>query len=75
MTDETLKTNICDKLVFEPGLNSNRISISVENEIVTLSGMVQIFFEKKLVERAIQSVRGVKGILEESRVNLTKLIL
>ncbi len=70
MTDETLKTNAHDKLVFEPGLNSNNINVSVENGIVTLSGTIHTFFEKKLAERAVQSVRCIKGILEELRVNL-----
>ncbi len=69
MTNDTLKTNVHNKLAFEPGLNSNTINVSIENGIVTLSGTVRTFFEKKLAERAVQNVRGVKGVVEELKVD------
>jgi osmotically-inducible protein OsmY len=69
MINDTLKTNVHNKLAFEPGLNSNNINMSVENGIVTLSGTVRTFFEKKLAEKAVQNVRGVKGVLEELRAS------
>ena len=69
MINDTLKTNVHNKLAFEPGLNSNNINISIEHGIVTLSGTVRTFFEKKLAERAVQNVRGIKGVVEELKVD------
>lgn len=70
MTDAILKTQICDKFKVQPGLRPNDINVSVENGIVTLSGRVRSFFEKRLAERATKSVKGVKAVIEELQVDL-----
>lgn len=70
MTDATLKQNVTDKLKAQPGLRSQDINISVEKNIVTLSGRVRTFHEKKLAEDAAKSVRDVKAVVEELQVDL-----
>jgi osmotically-inducible protein OsmY len=70
MSDTILKTQISDKFNVQPGLSPHDINISVENGIVTLSGRVRSYFEKRLAERAAKSVWGVKALIEELQVDL-----
>lgn len=70
MSDTILKKQISEKFDAQPGLRPHDINISVENGIVTLSGRVRSYFEKRLAERAVKSINGVKAVIEELQVDL-----
>lgn len=66
-----LYKNIIEKLEFEPGLDESSISIAVkDNGVVILGGEVASYAEKCIAENSIQKVKGVKGIVDELKVNL-----
>lgn len=70
MTDDEIFKNVTQKLDFDPRIDASHITVSVKNGIVTLSGSVNTYAAKSIVERDVKRIRGVKGIAEELRVTL-----
>jgi len=68
MTDKYLRQLVLDELDFEPSVDAANIGVAVEKGIVTLSGHVHSYAEKMAAERAVQRVKGVRGIAEEIQV-------
>lgn len=68
--DTQLRSAVLDALTFEPGLDTSRIGVMVENGIVTLTGEVRSYPERWTAERVAARVQGVRGIVEEIIVNL-----
>ena len=68
-TDDQVNRDIQKKLAFEPAiLDQNKIASSVHNGIVTLGGVVTSYQQKLLIEKAVKSIKGVKGIANEIKV-------
>src|SRR5262245_46522214 len=68
MNDKSLRQLIIDELEFEPRIDAANIGVAVENGIVTLTGHVSSYMQKVTAERAVQRVRGVRGVAEEIEV-------
>jgi len=68
MTDKYLRQLVLDELDFEPSVDAANIGVAVEKGIVTLTGHVHSYAEKMAAERAVQRVKGVRGIAEEIQV-------
>jgi osmotically-inducible protein OsmY len=68
MSDMNLRQNIIDELDFEPSVNSAHIGVAVANGVVTLSGYVGTYAEKRAAEKAVRRVKGVRAIAEEIKV-------
>lgn len=69
-TDIELQKDVMEELKWQPSVKSSDIGVSVTNGIVTLSGTVDNFAEKKAAEKATQRVAGVKAVVENIRVDL-----
>ena len=65
MNDSTLRQDILDELEFEPSIDANDIGVTVEDGIVTLTGHVPNYRQKRAAERVVARVKGVRGIAEE----------
>ncbi|HEX8594801.1 MAG TPA: BON domain-containing protein [Pseudomonas sp.] len=70
MTDLILRRNILDELEFQPHIDAAAIGVAVENGVVTLTGHVRSYAEKIAAERAVKSVKGVRGVAEELEVRI-----
>ena len=70
-TDTQLKNDVTEELRWEPTVTLSDINVATHNGVVTLSGTVPHYAEKRAAERATQRVEGVKAIAEEMEVNLT----
>ena len=68
MDDKVLRQIVIDELDFEPSIDAANIGVAVENGVVTLTGHVGSYAEKRVAERAVQRVRGVRAIAEEIAV-------
>jgi osmotically-inducible protein OsmY len=68
MSDKWLRQSIVDELDFDPSVSSANIGIAVEDGVVTLTGHVGSYAEKVAAERAVQRIKGVRGIAEEIKV-------
>ncbi len=67
-SDSKIKTDVINELLWDPRVNSSHIKVNVDNGIVSLSGSVPHYFEKKSAEHATQRVGGVKAVADELKV-------
>jgi osmotically-inducible protein OsmY len=69
-TDAQLKTAVLEELQWEPMVTSTDIAVKAHGGVVTLTGTVPHYAEKRAAERATQRVEGVKAIAEDIEVRL-----
>lgn len=67
-TDSQIQLNVMEELKWEPGLDHEKIGVSVTDGVVGLSGSVSSFAEKILAEKAVRRVKGVRAVAEELQV-------
>lgn len=67
-TDAQLKTAVADELEWTPSVNATHIGVAVIHGVVTLSGEVESYPEKRNAEKAAQRVHGVTAIADEVTV-------
>ena len=65
MSDEDLRQHVSDELEFAPTVNATKIGVAVDHGVVTLTGHVNSYAEKIAAERAVQRVKGVRGVAQE----------
>lgn len=69
-TDKNLRAAVFEALEAEPRIDAGRIGIALEDGVVTLTGTLGSFTEKWAAENAVKTVKGVRGIANELRVDL-----
>lgn len=69
-SDTELKQAVLDELAWQPSITAAHIGVSADAGVITLSGHVESFVEKKTAEKAAGRVRGVKVVVEELEVRL-----
>jgi osmotically-inducible protein OsmY len=69
-TDLQLKKDVEDELEFDPAVTASDIGVSVKDGVVTLTGFVPNFWEKRAAERAAKRVEGVRAIANDIEVRL-----
>lgn len=69
-TDHELKTNVLAELAWEPSIIADHIGVTAKDGVVTLSGHVDSYWQKKAAERATGRVKGVKALAEDIEVRL-----
>ncbi len=69
-TDNELREDVDKELEWEPSVDERRIGVAVLDGVVTSTGHVSSYAEKWNAERAVERVRGVKGIANEIEVHL-----
>ena len=67
-TDKQVKDDVMDELMWDPRLDSSKIKVSAKDGVVTLSGTVPHYMEKRSAEHAAQRVGGVKAVADELEV-------
>jgi osmotically-inducible protein OsmY len=68
--DSQLKTDVLAELRWEPSVTAAHIGVTAKDGVVTLTGHVGTYAEKRAAETAAGRVKGVKGIAEEIEVKL-----
>lgn len=69
-SDRRLRQDLIDELDWEPSLDSTHIGVLVEKGVVTLTGYVGSYAEKRSAEAAAKRVKGVRAIAEALEVRL-----
>jgi osmotically-inducible protein OsmY len=69
--DSLLQQAVLAELSWEPSVASAHIGVTANNGVVTLTGYVGSFVEKRAAEAAASRVKGVKAVAEEIEVKLT----
>lgn len=70
-TDQDLKADVVAELMWDDKVNPTSIGVSVKDGIVSLSGQVETYIQKKAVEAAVHRVSGVRGIAVDLEVALS----
>lgn len=68
--DRQLQEAVLAEFEWEPSVTAAHIGVIAKNGIVTLTGHVSNYMQKRAAERAAARVKGVKGVVEELKVNL-----
>jgi len=68
--DHQLQKAVLDHLDCDPSINSSHIGVWARNGVVTLSGHVPSFGEKRAAEEAAGQVKGVKAIVDQIAIEL-----
>jgi osmotically-inducible protein OsmY len=67
-SDMQIQKDVIEELRFEPALNEREIGVAVREGVVTLTGFVESYFQKRLAERVAERVEGVRGLAEDLKV-------
>jgi osmotically-inducible protein OsmY len=71
MSDSDVQRNVQEELKWEPGIvHASKIGVAVRDGVVTLTGVVNSYFEKWAAERAAKRVHGVNALVMELEVEL-----
>jgi osmotically-inducible protein OsmY len=70
LTDKQLQQAVLTELNWEPAVTASHIGVAAKNGVVTLSGHVPTYWEKRAAEKAAGRVKGVKAVVEEIEVRL-----
>ena len=68
--DEIIRQNIIDSLTKDPGIDTSKIHVEVENGKVILKGKADTEAEKQLSEKIARSVAGVSGVENHLHVEI-----
>lgn len=71
--DRHLQESVLAELDWEPSVSAAHIGVTAADGVVTLSGHVATFAEKRAAEIATRRVKGVKAVAEELEVRLSSV--
>lgn len=60
--DERIREDVCEMLMWDTDVDATDIEVIVEKGIVTLRGFVDSRHSKKMAERVIEDISGVKDV-------------
>jgi osmotically-inducible protein OsmY len=69
-TDEDIKRDVESELKWDPDIDSSYVGVAVKDGVVTLSGFVRSFRQKRKAEEDATRVDGVKGVANDVEVRL-----
>lgn len=70
-TAKDLQRDVLAELAWDPTLDAAAIGVAAHDGIVTLSGYVRSYAEKRAAENATKRVAGVQGIADDLEVRLS----
>jgi osmotically-inducible protein OsmY len=69
-SNKDLRKRVLDELDWEPSIKSGDIGVAVKEGVVTLSGHVSSYAQKRTAEQSALRLSGVKGVANEIEVRL-----
>lgn len=69
-SDYQLKQDVIAELEWDPAINADAIGIAVNDGVVTASGHIDSYAEKRAIEKALKRVSGVNTIALDLEVRL-----
>lgn len=68
--DKDLRMHVVDELDWEPSVDAGDIGVAMSEGVVTLTGQVPSYAQKRAAERAVMRVEGVKGVANDIKVEI-----
>jgi len=72
-TNAVLQQDVIAELSYEPSIDATSIGVVAKDGVITLSGTVPAYPDKRGAEHAAERVRGVKAVADEMTVDLPLL--
>ncbi|SCK28238.1 Osmotically-inducible protein OsmY, contains BON domain [Variovorax sp. HW608] len=69
-SDALIRADVLAELAFDPAITSTDVGVIVREGVVTLTGSLTSYAEKRAIERAVQRVHGVRAVAVEMTVNM-----
>ena len=69
-SDYDIKRDVEDELRFDPDINATDIGVAVKDGVVTLTGYVRSYRQRRLAEQDTKRVDGVVGVVNDIEVRL-----
>jgi osmotically-inducible protein OsmY len=69
---EAIQRDVVEELAWDPQVDSSAIAVTVEDRVALLSGHVSNYAEKLAAEKAARRIGGVKAVVDDIEVRLTK---
>jgi len=70
MNDTALRQQVLEELQFEPSLDATHVGVAVHGGVVTLTGHVPSYAQKRVAEQVVGRVKGVKAVAQDLEVHL-----
>ena len=70
-TDSELQTDVHNELKWWPNVNAAHVGVTAKDGVVTINGQVAHYAEKYAAEKAVRAVYGVKGIVDDIKVEVS----
>ena len=70
-SDMVLKRDVEAELGWDPAIRANAVGVTAKGGVVTLTGHIETFAEKRAIEKALRRVDGVRAIALELDVRLS----
>jgi osmotically-inducible protein OsmY len=68
--DSEIRRKVLAELDWDPSVDASAIGVAVKDGVVTLTGSIANYWQKKEVERVVKRVSGVKAVAEELTIKL-----
>lgn len=68
--DKKLRDRVLAELDWDPSIEAGDIGLAVKNQVITLTGTVPNYAQKRAAERAVFKVSGVQGVANDMDVQL-----
>ena len=69
-SDSDIKRDVEDELQWDPDIDATDIAVAVKNGVVTLTGFVRSYSQKRQAEADAKRVAGVLGLANDIEVRL-----
>ena len=68
--DAQLRRKVIDELEWDPSIDAAKIGVAAKGGIVTLSGSVSTYAEKRNAEQDAKTIAGVRAVVDELTISL-----
>jgi osmotically-inducible protein OsmY len=68
-SDERIREEVCERLTMDHDVDASEVEVAVQDAVVTLNGTVNERHAKRIAEDICESVRGVRDVQNNLRVN------
>lgn len=69
-SDAMIRSDVLAELDFDPAITSTDVGVAVKDGVVTLTGQLANYAEKRAVQKAVERVHGVRAVAVEMTVRL-----
>jgi osmotically-inducible protein OsmY len=68
--DSEIRRKVIAELDWDPSIDASGVGVAVKDGVVTLSGSIASYWQKKEAERVVKRVTGVKAVAEDLTIKL-----